>query len=154
MTEPTNTVHAATDPNSVEASVVATAPALPRNCAGLLRSNLRNAAAAGRPGKPLRLCPGANRTTVPAHLSGERIRAGHYRLRSVFLAATVPTRPKLRLPSAKQSESQRNRSRFHWRHARKQATQNIDAKKRARQEGVSPTSFGNAQYPKIVRREI
>ena len=37
-----------------------------------------------------------------------------YRLRGVFLAAMVPTRPKLRIRSAKPSAPQRSRSRFHW----------------------------------------
>ena len=54
-----------------------------------------------------------------------------HRLRGVFLAILVLTRPKLRLHFAKPSESQRSRSRFRWRHAQKQPTQNTVAKKRA-----------------------
>src|SRR6201995_6188774 len=53
-----------------------------------------------------------------------------------FSRLWVLRRPKLRLRSAKPSISQRSRSRFHWRHAQKQPTRNIVAKKQAGQEDV------------------
>src|SRR5260370_16978542 len=46
----------------------------------------------------------------------------------------VLRRPKLRLRSAQPSTPDGCRSRFHWRNGQKQPTQNIAAKKRARQE--------------------
>jgi hypothetical protein len=55
-------------------------------------------------------------------------------LRGVFLTALVLPRQKLRLRSTRLSESQRSRSRFHWRNAQKQPTRNIADKKRARRE--------------------
>src|SRR6516164_4673793 len=48
----------------------------------------------------------------------------------------APTKYKFRLRSLKPSESQRSRSRFHWRNAPKQPTQNTVAKKRAHHEDV------------------
>jgi hypothetical protein len=59
-----------------------------------------------------------------------------YRLRGVSLRLWVPTQPKLRPRSAQPSESHMSRSRFRWRNAQKQPTQNIAGKKRARQEEV------------------
>jgi hypothetical protein len=61
-----------------------------------------------------------------------------------FSRLLVLRRPKLRLRFAKPAESQRSRSRFHWRPAPKQPTRNIVAKKRAHQEDVdSDYLFGN-----------
>jgi hypothetical protein len=48
-----------------------------------------------------------------------------------FSPLWVLTRPKLRLRSAKPSAPQGSRSRFRWRDARKQATQNIGGERRA-----------------------
>ena len=53
-----------------------------------------------------------------------------------FSRLWAPMNPKLRLRSAKPSESQRSRSRFRWRNARKQPMRNIAGKKRAAQEDV------------------
>src|SRR4029077_17742602 len=65
-----------------------------------------------------------------------------------FSRLRVATRPRLRLRSARPVESQSSRSRFRWRNARKQPTQNIADKKPARQEDVdSDYLFDNAQYP-------
>src|SRR5262249_35747771 len=61
-----------------------------------------------------------------------------------FSRLWVLTRPKLRLLSAKPSESQRSRSRFRCRNVQKQPTQNIVGKKRAGQEETrSDYLFGN-----------
>src|SRR6516162_900265 len=53
-----------------------------------------------------------------------------------FSRLWAPTRYKFRLRSAKPSESQRSRSRFHWRNAQKQPTRNISAKKGTHQEDL------------------
>src|SRR3974390_3033447 len=53
-----------------------------------------------------------------------------------FSRLWAPTKYKFRLRSAKPLESQRSRSRFHWRNAPKQPTQNTAAKKRAGWEDV------------------
>ena len=51
-----------------------------------------------------------------------------------FSRLLVVKRPRLRLRSPRPSTPQISRSRFHWRHVRKQPTQNIVGKKQARQE--------------------
>ena len=61
-----------------------------------------------------------------------------------FSRLWAPTRFKLRLHSAKPSESHGSRSRFHSRNEQKQPTRNTAAKKGAGQEGVgSDYLFGN-----------
>src|ERR1700722_4452511 len=61
-----------------------------------------------------------------------------------FLRLSVLRRHKLRLRSAKPSRLQESRSRFHWRRAQKQPTQNIVAKERVLQEVVdSDYRFGS-----------
>jgi hypothetical protein len=68
-----------------------------------------------------------------------------------FSRLWVLRRPKLRLRFAKRSESQRSRSRFHWRNALKLPTQNIAAKKWVQWENMeSDYLFGNAQSRKCV----
>jgi hypothetical protein len=61
-----------------------------------------------------------------------------------FSRLLVLTRRKSSLRFAQRSEPQNSRSRFHWRHARKQLTRNTAAKKLTLQEDVdSDYLFGN-----------
>jgi hypothetical protein len=71
-----------------------------------------------------------------------------------FSRIWMPTRCKLRLRSAKRSESQRSRSRFQGQNAPKRPTLNIAGKKRARQEDVDTDYlFCNfLQFPAFVQR--
>src|SRR5208282_276191 len=69
-----------------------------------------------------------------------------------FSRPWVLTRRKLRLRSAKPSESQRSRSRFHCRNAPKQLTQNTIAKKQAGQEDTdSDYLFGDCSQRAVSR---
>ena len=62
-----------------------------------------------------------------------------------FSLPWVPRRPKSRQRSAKPSEPQRSRSRFRWRNAPKEPTQNIVARKRVQREDVdSDYHFGRS----------
>jgi hypothetical protein len=69
-----------------------------------------------------------------------------------FSRLLVLTTSKLRLHFAPPSELQRNRSRFHWRNAQKQPTENTVAKKRVRWEDVdSDYLFGNCLHRPALR---
>jgi predicted ATPase len=75
-----------------------------------------------------------------------------HRLRGMFLTAMGAEETQIEVRSAKPSESQKSRSRFHWGHAQKQ-TQNTAAKKRLRQKGVD-CGYLFGKTPKKGNKEI
>ena len=61
---------------------------------------------------------------------GRYMSAELYRLHGVFLASIGADETQIEASFFKAIRIAKERSRFHWRHARKQATQNTTAKKR------------------------